>query len=586
MRRNDYLIKRKFNSYLVPSVLMIMAMQLGNIVDGILVSAFIDIDGMTAISLSLPVIFFIQIFGFAIGVGGAVVISVQLGKRQINEASSTFSVSLISVLIISLVFSVLTPFISTPLANILASTDVLRELLTPYLFWFMLLTPVLNLCLLLSNVITVDNCPKLGAATFIVANVVNLILDYVFLRFTDMGMSGAALSTMIGYACGNLVLIPYLLSKKRMLRFRLIEGFKRFKELGGILKAGASQASFLLMMILQFFILNTFIQNTLGADNMAIYAVCINSVDIIKLFIEGIIGVIQTIGGILYGEKDYFGIRRLVRRTIIFTGVTVAALTAIFLIFPNLILMMFSFNKPELYDTAILCVRLYSISFIFFAANRIVQVYYQTTLHPFLSTLNTVLQGFVLLLPLSLLFIGNIGIIGVSIAAAVTEALSFFTVCLWRVIRQKQGKLPQKGFLMIPEKDSDSLYDISIKSTEQEAVAVSEQLVKCCEENRIPSEVGSIIGVTAEELSVNIARYGYKKSSPSYIDINLSKADDKLLLRIRDDGVPFNPTEYNSDESDEFLLTGIQMIRRISDDMSYTRVLNMNNTVIEVACRA
>ena len=94
MRRNDYLIKRKFNSYLVPSVLMIMAMQLGNIVDGILVSAFIDIDGMTAISLSLPVIFFIQIFGFAIGVGGAVMISVQLGKRQIDDASATLSVSL------------------------------------------------------------------------------------------------------------------------------------------------------------------------------------------------------------------------------------------------------------------------------------------------------------------------------------------------------------------------------------------------------------------------------------------------------------------------------------------------------------
>ena len=584
MRRNDYLIKRKFNSYLVPSVLMIMAMQLGNIVDGILVSAFIDIDGMTAISLSLPVIFFIQIFGFAIGVGGAVMISVQLGKRQIDDASATLSVSLISVILISLIFSVLTPFISTPLANVLATTDVLRELLTPYLFWFMLLTPVLNLCLLLSNVITVDNCPRLGAAAFIIANVVNLILDYVFLRFTDMGMSGAALSTMIGYACGNLVLIPYLLSKKRMLRFRLIEGFKRFKALGGILKAGASQASFLLMMILQFFILNTFIQNTLGADNMAIYAVCINSVDIIKLFIEGIIGVIQTIGGILYGEKDYYGIRRLVRRTVIFTAITVAVLTAVFILFPDLILMMFSFNKPELYDTAILCVRLYSISFIFFAANRVVQVYYQTTLHPFLSTLDTVLQGFVFLLPLSLLFIGNIGIIGVSIAAALTEALSFFTVCLWRVIRQKQGKLPQKGFLMIPEKDSDSLYDISIKSTEEEAVAVSEQLVECCEKNNIPGEVGSILGVAAEELAVNIARYGYRKSAPNYIDINLSKADDKLLLRIRDDGVPFNPTEYNSEEKDEFLLSGIEMIRRISDNMSYTRVLNMNNTVIEVAC--
>ena len=60
MQRNDYLIKRKFNSYLIPGVLMVMAMQLGNIVDSILVSGIIDIDGMTAISLSLPVLYFAQ----------------------------------------------------------------------------------------------------------------------------------------------------------------------------------------------------------------------------------------------------------------------------------------------------------------------------------------------------------------------------------------------------------------------------------------------------------------------------------------------------------------------------------------------
>ena len=62
MTRNDYLIKRKFNSYLVPGILMVIAMQLGNIVDSILVSMFIDIDGLTAISLSMPALCFMQMF--------------------------------------------------------------------------------------------------------------------------------------------------------------------------------------------------------------------------------------------------------------------------------------------------------------------------------------------------------------------------------------------------------------------------------------------------------------------------------------------------------------------------------------------
>lgn len=582
MLRNDYLIKRKFNSYVVPGVLMIMASQLGNIVDSILVSSFIDIDGMTAISLSLPVLYFMQIIGFAIGVGCAVTISVMLGKRQIKEASGVFSVCIVADIGLSLIFTVIAPFAASPLAGMLAQTPRLEELLMPYIYVYMLLAPLINFCLLVSNVVTIDNCPKLGAACFIIANIVNLGLDYYFLKYTDLGMYGAALSTVLGYGVGNVVLIPYMLSKKRMLSVKLKEGLRQLGKIWSVIKAGASQMSYLLMLILQYFVLNTFIQSTLGADNTAIYSVCMNSVEIVRLCIEGVIGVIQTIAGVLYGEKDYFGIRRLVRRTVIIVGIVVIILTSFFIVFPNLILSLFSFNKPELYDNAILCVRLFSLSFAFFAANRIVQVYYQTILATSLATTDTVLQGFAYLLPFSIIFISSTGIIGVSIAAAVTEALAFFTVWGFRIWRQRRGKLPQKGFLMIPDTDSDSLFDITIKSTEQEAVEVSRQLIKCCGENGVSGETAGIIGVAAEELAVNIARYGYKKSAPSYIDINLSRAEGKLLLRVRDDGVPFNPTEYAPSDGDEFLITGIEMIRRITSKLSYTRVLNMNNTVIEV----
>lgn len=583
MIRNDYLIRRKFNSYIVPGVMMVVAMQLGNIVDSILVSSFIDIDGMTAISLSLPVLYFAQIVGFAFGVGGAVTISVMLGKRQIKEASGVFSVCIAADILLSLIFTVLAPAVSSPLAHFLAQSQRLEELLMPYIFIYLLFTPVLNLCILVSNIITIDNCPKLGAACFIIANIVNLGLDFLFLKYTDLGMYGAALSTIIGYGVGNFMLIPYFFSKKRMLKFSIKQGVRQIKSLWRVIRAGASQVSYLAMLILQYFVLNSYIQNTLGTDNMAIYSVCMNSVEIVRLFIEGIIGVIQTIAGVLFGEKDYFGIRRLVRRTVVITGIVVTALIAVFVACPNLILTVFSFNKQGLYDTAVLSVQLFSLSFVFFAANRVTQVYYQTTLNTTLSTLDTVLQGFVFLVPISILFIGTIGIIGVSIAAALTEAVTFFVVCCYRIIQQKRKKLPQKGFLMIPDADSGSLCDITIKSTEQDAVDVSKQIIRVCEKNGVPSETAAIIGVAMEELAVNISRYGYKKPSLSYIDINLSKAEDKLILRVRDDGVPFNPTEYSPDEDDEFLITGIKMIRRVTDKLSYTRVLNMNNTVIEVS---
>ena len=584
MIRNDYLIKRKFNSYLVPGVLMAIAMQLGNIVDSILVSMFIDIDGLTAISLSMPVLCFMQMFGFAIGVGGAITISVKLGKRQLDDASGIFSVCVITVAAVSLVFTALSFVITHPLTLFLASTSTLQALLEPYLFIFICCIPTLNMCLVFSNIMTVDNNPKLGSAAFIVANAVNLTLDYIFLKYTDMGMTGAALSSVIGFASGILLVIPYTFSKKRMLRFSLREGLKQIRMIGTIIKNGQSQAMYFIMLILKYYILNAFIQNTLGTDNMAIYAVCINSVYIVRLCVEGIIGVVQTIGGVLYGEKDYYGIRRLVKRTLLFCSVTVVVLMVVFLTYPQFILTIFSFNKPDLFDEALLCVRLFSFSFGFYAANRIVQVYYQTTLHAKISTMNTVLDGFVLLVPLSMLLIGTVGVLGVSIATIMTEGLSFLAVWIYRVIQQKRGRLPQKGFLMIPEKDGENLMDITVMSTDEQAVEISKKLIECCGQNGIVSEKANVIGVAAEELTANIVRYGYKGNKPSCIDINLSKVDNKLILRLRDDGVSFNPTEYNTTENEEgFLLGGIALIKSIADNMTYTRVLNMNNTVIEIA---
>ncbi len=41
LQRNDILIRRKFNSYLVPGIMMTVAMQLGNIIDCIFVKVYL-----------------------------------------------------------------------------------------------------------------------------------------------------------------------------------------------------------------------------------------------------------------------------------------------------------------------------------------------------------------------------------------------------------------------------------------------------------------------------------------------------------------------------------------------------------------
>ena len=56
--------------------------------------------------------------------------------------------------------------------------------------------------------------------------------------------------------------------------------------------------------------------------------------------------------------------------------------------------------------------------------------------------------------------------------------------------------------------------------------------------------------------------------------------DDKLVLRFRDNGAIFNPTEYIDDSGRE--VTGLSVVRSLTPDISYNRVLGFNVTVVSV----
>ena len=61
--------------------------------------------------------------------------------------------------------------------------------------------------------------------------------------------------------------------------------------------------------------------------------------------------------------------------------------------------------------------------------------------------------------------------------------------------------------------------------------------------------------------------------------INLCLEDDLCRLRIRDNGVNFNPLEYQYD-SEDFDIHGIELVKKVSKSMDYIRAIDMNNTII------
>ena len=174
----------------------------------------------------------------------------------------------------------------------------------------MLGAPIIGIGLMMVNYLGVENHPELASTYLILANVINLILDYIFLRFTPLGIAGASLSTVLGFLLAMVVFVFYIRSDKRNIRFVHLKP-KDFAILREAVVTGVPMLVFMATSFIKALGLNTIIINQIGEDGMAVFTVCDNVLLIVEMLTGGIIGVIPNVAGILFGEKDYVGIRVL-----------------------------------------------------------------------------------------------------------------------------------------------------------------------------------------------------------------------------------------------------------------------------------
>jgi serine/threonine-protein kinase RsbW len=91
--------------------------------------------------------------------------------------------------------------------------------------------------------------------------------------------------------------------------------------------------------------------------------------------------------------------------------------------------------------------------------------------------------------------------------------------------------------------------------------------------------------VIVEELFSNITRYAFDDKKEHEITIGLSHAENEIGIEFVDDGVPFNPLEYQTQPTDDPALSdaggmGLTLIGAFSSNISYHRSSGKNHLTI------
>ena len=576
--RNNRLLNAKLNKYIIPGIMMSLALQLGNIVDTIFVSNLIGVEAMSAVTMSLPVETIIQLTGYCLGIGGSIAVGNMLGKRDKESASKLFTVTFLVTLLAGFLFSLIAFPAADPIAGLLVpGGGTLTTHTADYIRISMLGAPIIGIGLMMVNYLGVENHPELASTYLILANVINLILDYIFLRFTPLGIAGASLSTVLGFLLAMVVFVFYIRSDKRNIRFVRLKP-KDFAILREAVVTGVPMLVFMATSFIKALGLNTIIINQIGEDGMAVFTVCDNVLLIVEMLTGGIIGVIPNVAGILFGEKDYVGIRVLCNKMLKYSYIMLAVIFIVIMVFTEQITILFGSGGGELGRQMVNALRIFAVCVIPYLWNKFIVSYYESIEETAIASFVTFLENAVVVLPVTFAGIliwkqiDGIGIDGIAVGFVATELITVIAAWIFRKIKH-----PHSTFYIVPDNNPGINLDFSIKSAMEEASVVHTRIMEFCREKGVPGNKANLAAVCAEEMTVNIIKFGGKTSN--WIDINFCIEDDLCRLRIRDNGVNFNPLEYSCD-SEEFDIHGIELVKKISKSMDYIRAIDMNNTII------
>ena len=573
------LIKQKFKDFFWPTVLSSMAAQLGTIINGIVVGNFISPHAMAAVSACVPLNQVTYALAVLISIGASGLIAIAAGKRDNDGANYIFTTVVAVSVFIGMLWALLLIPNSYAVAIFLSSAEDLRALVHEYLIIFVWRVPLYLMFFTWQTLIRTDGFAKIVSRGILLGQVTNVILSFTLVA-NGFGVTGAAVALISGDIIAmSYVAKKYFSSSERTRNFcPIFNDFGKFiSQVGGILKAGIPIASGTALISVKVWAIYQILGQTGGADAMTLYAICMACLSVVSMCIAGCNGAMMPIIGMLYGEKDFSGVRILIKYVLRFALTLSGTFVGFAVFFPQIILSIYNV-PPSLIASGEVALRLFSISLIGVTVTFLAMYYYSTIQRRIAANILSWTEGIVVVVPAAWILSKNFGLNGIWIAFILAELAGFAMIFIYTktVCKNSGGKL--NDVFLIEKNAPDVLYDVSFKVDEDNAVKLYSEAVDVLKNNHIAEDVYLKVGVALEEMTVHMTKINAGKIVDA--DVRIKSESDKIIIAFRDNGKPFNPTEHHPNE--DFNFDNIAMLKAMSKNINYNRVLSLNQTVIEI----
>ena len=200
--------------FTVPMLIGNIAQQLYNTVDSVVVGNFVGDNALAAVGSAGPILNLLIVLFIGISMGASIMVSQYFGAKNRKDLSATIGNCIVLTALASIFVMVVATMLTRPLLLLLKTPDSILDWCTSYLHILFIGSAGLAYYNILSGVLRGLGDSISALVYLIVASILNIILDLVFVVYFGMGVDGVALATAIAQAISALLCVRRLMQMK------------------------------------------------------------------------------------------------------------------------------------------------------------------------------------------------------------------------------------------------------------------------------------------------------------------------------------------------------------------------------------
>lgn len=291
--------------YALPAIIAMTASSLYNIVDSIYIGRGCGSLAFGALTVAKPFMDICAAFGSLVGVGASSLLAIYLGEKDYERANRVLGNVIVLNIILSSIVMVAGLIWLDPILMAFGASEDTIGYAHDYMEIILYGNILTHIYFGLNAMLRSAGHPRFSMTATIVAVVVNIILDPIFIFALDMGVRGAALATVISQAVAVVWQITKFMDKNELVRFH--RGIWRLNRhiTGRSLAIGLSPFLYNIAHCFVVIILNNQLKHFGGDMAIASYGVINRLTFVFAMIVMGFNQGMQPIAGYNYGAKRY-----------------------------------------------------------------------------------------------------------------------------------------------------------------------------------------------------------------------------------------------------------------------------------------